>query len=416
MPHQSQTELPKLTPPNPFADVAAAIQGKPSPTREFELQNINRKLAQAQEGRAQGQEHREIADHRLKQFSAISTIAKVFGTIGAHVDPASKDAMATTLAKEATTDGLPVTDPKFFRALMEQPREMSQFLDGFVQSIQQGRPVVQALQEASKNISDPEVTKLIGNVFQKHIEQAGQPTKQTTKSIDTEDVIAFKTSGGRIRGASLPTDFTLSQAKAFINEQVRITGNKALLVEVSREEGKQQTLDKRLNRLMEENLVKLRTSPLPVDQQNIVRAGMAVHRFASQIRNEFTDEELRKYSGIFHFTPQRLAQLGQEDKKAARLLNLVRNVEQTAFSKGGKQLTELEARIVFGYLPSTTGWSPTEFITNLNSTIENVPSEIDQVFEIARTPVGVGGAKGLLEQPNVPTRTGKKVTIPKGVK
>ena len=414
MPHQSQTELPELTPPNPFADVAAAIQGKPSPTREFELQSINRKLAQAQEGRAQGQEHREIADHRLKQFSAISTIAKVFGTIGTHIDPASKDAMAATLAKEATTDGLPVTDPKFFRALMERPKEMSQFLDSFVQSVQRGDPIIKALQVSSVNITDPEIIKLIGDTFQKHLEQAGQ--SRTTKSIDTEDVIAFKTSGGKIRGASLPTDFTLSQAKAFIDEQVRITGNKALLVEVSREEGKQQTLNKRLNRLMEENLVKLRTSPLPVDQQNVVRAGMAVHRFASQIRNEFTDEELRKYSGIFHFTPQRLAQLGQEDKKAARLLNLVRNVEQTAFSKGGKQLTELEARIVFGYLPSTQGWSPTEFITNLNSTIENVPSEIDQVFEIARTPVGAGGAKGLLEQPNIPTRTGKKVTIPKGVK
>ena len=415
MPHVPQTELPELTPPNPFADIAAAGTGrKTTPTQDFELRSIERKLAQAQESRAQGREHREIADHRLKQFSAISTFAKAFGAISSHVDPASKDAMAMTLAKEATTDGLLVTDPKFFRALMEQPREMSQFLDGFVQSIQQGRPVVQALQEASKNISDPEVTKLIGNVFQKHIEQAGQ--SRTTKSIDTEDVIAFKTSGGKIRGASLPTDFTLSQAKAFIDEQVRITGNKALLVEVSREEGKQQTLNKRLNRLMEENLVKLRTSPLPVDQQNVVRAGMAVHRFASQIRNEFTDEELRKYSGIFHFTPQRLAQLGQEDKKAARLLNLVRNVEQTAFSKGGKQLTELEARIVFGYLPSTQGWSPTEFITNLNSTIENVPSEIDQVFEIARTPVGGGSAKGLLDQPTIPTRTGKKVTIPKGVK
>ena len=217
MAHISPTELPELTPPNPFADVAAAMQGKPSPTKEFELQSINRRLAQAQERRAQGQEHRELADHRLKQFGAISTIAKVFGSIGAHVDPASKDAMALTLAKEAEADGMPVKDPKFFRALMEKPQEMSQFLDSFVQSTQQGKPVIEALRESAKNVTDPETLKLIGDVFKSKLTEK----EKQGKAISPSDVDAMIASGGKIVGETIPEGFTLPMAEKFQTEQMK---------------------------------------------------------------------------------------------------------------------------------------------------------------------------------------------------
>ena len=218
MPHREVTRLPKLTPPNPFADVAAAMQGKPSPTREFELQDINRRLAQSQEERATGQEHRELADHRLKQFGAIATIAKVFSTIGPHVDPASKDAMALTLAKEAESDNLPVKDPKFFRALMEKPQEMSQFLDGFVQATQQGKPVIEALRESAKGVTDPETLKLIGDVFKSKLTE--RPERQG-KAINPSDVDALIASGGKIVGETIPEGFTLPMAQEFQRQQMQ---------------------------------------------------------------------------------------------------------------------------------------------------------------------------------------------------
>ena len=217
MPHREVTQLPELTPPNPFADIAAAMQGKPSPTKEFELQSINRRLAQAQEQRAQGQEHREIADQRLKQFGAISTIAKVISTIGPSMDEATKDTISLSLAKEAEADGMPIKDPKFFRALMKQPREMADFLDSFVQSTQAGKPVIESLRNAAKGVTDNETLKLIGDVFKSSLTK----TEKQGKAISPSDVDALIASEGKIIGETIPEGFTLPMAKVFQAEQMK---------------------------------------------------------------------------------------------------------------------------------------------------------------------------------------------------
>ena len=212
--NELDTSLPPLTPPTAMENIAAAIRGQPSPKQEFEKANIERRIAEAglqQKGMA---EKRAQADHRLKQFGALSTIAKVIHSLGPIPDEA-KEAMSKRLSDEAVADDLIITDQAFFRTMMNQPSELAKFLDTFKSATEQGADPVSALAKGAQDISDPETQKLIGESFQKVL---GQKEKQG-KAISPSDVDAMIASDGKVVGETIPIGFTLPMAKKFQLEQ-----------------------------------------------------------------------------------------------------------------------------------------------------------------------------------------------------
>lgn len=187
MPHKQEltSTLPQLTPPNAFEEMSGIFAGR-QPRREFELAEIERKIAEAGLQQKASQEKRLEQDQRLKQFGALSTIAKVINSIGPAIPAEAKSAIAQKLADEATADSLIVTDKRFFDALVNQPNELSKFLDAFGQSSRQGKDTITALTESAQDITDPEVQKLVSETFQKLVVEGVKPQKGPSVGADRE--------------------------------------------------------------------------------------------------------------------------------------------------------------------------------------------------------------------------------------
>lgn len=217
MPNE-MTTLPQLTPPNPFEEMSGIYAGR-QPRREFELAKIQRKIEEAGLQQKASQEKRAQQDQRLKQLSAYATIAKVVHSMGDAIPPEAKSNIAQKFTDEAVADNMPITDKSFFDALMNQPNELSKFLDSYSQSKQIGDDDLTALTKGNQNITDPEVQKLVSETFQKLVVEGVKGINKQGKAINPNDVDALIASGGKIVGETIPLGFTLPMAQEFQKQQ-----------------------------------------------------------------------------------------------------------------------------------------------------------------------------------------------------
>ena len=113
-------------------------------------------------------------------------------------------------------------------------------------------------------------------------------------------------------------------------------------------------------------------------------------RVAGQIKDEFTPQEIDKYVGFLNKPAREIAQVVNKDPKFARLNTLINTIKGTAFAEGGKALTPFEAGITFGHIPTGTEFSSVDFLTKLDTTVQQTANLIEDRSSMASRPRGQG--------------------------
>jgi hypothetical protein len=109
---------------------------------------------------------------------------------------------------------------------------------------------------------------------------------------------------------------------------------------------------------------------------------------AQRLKNEFTPEQRARYVGVLKFPANRIAQMVNEDPQFAKFQVLVNRAKAQAFGEGGKQLTEHESRVVFGYVPTGTEFSAADFEAKLSESLMRSQELIQRRVKLSTTPRG----------------------------
>lgn len=106
--------------------------------------------------------------------------------------------------------------------------------------------------------------------------------------------------------------------------------------------------------------------PISAETQQAVTVFDNAKRVAQNLMSEFTPQERAQYVGFLSFPANRLSQIAKEDPKFARFQTLINEAKGQAFGEGGKQLTQFEASVVFGYVPTGRELSTADFEAKLS--------------------------------------------------
>ena len=170
--------------------------------------------------------------------------------------------------------------------------------------------------------------------------------------------------------------------------QIRVEGARGTVE--ARERGYQNVINERLDRISRETAAMAGGRPLDQPDRAAIGAMRQTLRVAGQIKDEFKPEEITKYVGFFNKSAREIAQIVNKDPKFARLNTLINTIKGTAFAEGGKQLTPFEASITFGHIPTGTEFSAVDFITKLDTTVEQTTNLIEDRMNLATRPRGQG--------------------------
>lgn len=140
--------------------------------------------------------------------------------------------------------------------------------------------------------------------------------------------------------------------------------------------------------------------PLESTDRTAITAMQDTLRIANQMKQGFDQNDLNKYVGFMKFPANRIAQLAKNDPKFAQFQTLANEMKGTAFGEGGKNLTELEARITFGHRPIGNEFSTSDFVAKLDQILAQTPGQIERRLSAASTPKAKLTTQGLVEAAN----------------
>jgi hypothetical protein len=182
--------------------------------------------------------------------------------------------------------------------------------------------------------------------------------------------------------------------KSISDYQNFISGNtrsRARGTEGGKEQGLQDVIQSRLQRMTREELAKNSGRPLPDSAQTAVTAMQDGILIASKLKDDFSPQERAQYVGYFRLPAQRLAQFIKGDPRFAEFNALLKRSEGTAFGEGGKQLTGIEKDVVFGYIPTGKELSVADFEAKINQAIDMGENRIRNRYEVSRAGKGEPG-------------------------
>jgi hypothetical protein len=115
---------------------------------------------------------------------------------------------------------------------------------------------------------------------------------------------------------------------------------------------------------------------------------------AHQLLTEFTPEERAKFVGLggLRMSGQQLqawlrdATKTGADPRYARFLTLLNEAKNEAFATGGKALSQQEAEVVFGYIPTGKETSVEQFEQKLQQAKDRSTTRLDETLKLATTP------------------------------
>lgn len=110
-----------------------------------------------------------------------------------------------------------------------------------------------------------------------------------------------------------------------------------------------------------------------------------VARVTNRLRNEFTPAERREFVGYLSLPTHRLAQIVKANPRFAKFDALLNREGLAAFDTAGKNLTALENKIMFGFLPQGGEWSPENFEAKLEEGDDYARSKIGDIVKTATT-------------------------------
>jgi hypothetical protein len=126
---------------------------------------------------------------------------------------------------------------------------------------------------------------------------------------------------------------------------------------------------------------------LPADDRKMLMiVDTARDHVISKLMSEFTPQERMKYAGWFNFKGRQLMQAMQADPKFAQFRSYVMQGKSMAFSDGGKNLTQFEGGITFGWVPTGDEMSPVDFEEKLKLAGERLDYVRQRVIHYAVTP------------------------------
>lgn len=132
--------------------------------------------------------------------------------------------------------------------------------------------------------------------------------------------------------------------------------------------------------------VKVGAQPIPAEHATPIAALRDGGRMVATLMSEFTPAERTKYAGWFNFKGRQAVQLVIQDPKFARFKALVARGKNMAFGEGGKQLTPMEASVVFGWVPTGDEISPVDFEEKLKVAWNRVETVLDDRITLATNP------------------------------
>jgi hypothetical protein len=167
--------------------------------------------------------------------------------------------------------------------------------------------------------------------------------------------------------------------------------------------------------------------PLDDPTRQRVTAYRRGEQLANQLLTEFTPEERAKFVGMggMRMTGKQIeawltdATKRQADPRFARFLTLLNEAKTEAFATGGKALTQQEAGVVFGYIPTGAETSVEQFEQKLTQARSRSSERLDEEIKLATTPKrALAGERtsGTLARPSggqrtQTTGTGGKVSL-----
>jgi hypothetical protein len=126
---------------------------------------------------------------------------------------------------------------------------------------------------------------------------------------------------------------------------------------------------------------------LPDRERNMLQIlDTAKNHVVNRLLTEFTPAERMKYSGWLNFEGRQLMQAVQADPKFAQFRSYVKQGQSMAFSDGGKNLTQFEGGITFGWIPTGKEMSPVDFEEKLKLAGDRLDYIRDRVIHYAVTP------------------------------
>lgn len=126
--------------------------------------------------------------------------------------------------------------------------------------------------------------------------------------------------------------------------------------------------------------------PLESTDRTAISAMEQTLKVAQDIKREFSQPELERFTGYLRYPAMGMLQSLRNDPKFARFQTLTNMAKAAAFGEGGKQLTPLEAKITFGHIPTGSEFSVSDFVSNLNNTIEQTQRNIETRINLGKTP------------------------------
>lgn len=125
-----------------------------------------------------------------------------------------------------------------------------------------------------------------------------------------------------------------------------------------------------------------------------------------RLTTEFSLEERKKYAGWFNYKGRQLQQAIAADPKFAQFRALINQGKSMAFSDGGKNLTQYEGGITFGWVPTGEELSAVDFEEKMKLATERLEFTRRSIVNNAVTPSkGFRAPEPTPTQPTTPSGT-----------
>lgn len=126
---------------------------------------------------------------------------------------------------------------------------------------------------------------------------------------------------------------------------------------------------------------------LPEKERNMLQILDTARDFSiNKLLTEFTPQERLQYAGWFNFKGRQLTQTIQANPKFARFRSYVMQGKSMAFSDGGKNLTQFEGGITFGWVPTGDELSAVDFEEKLKIAAERLDYVRGRIIHYSITP------------------------------
>ena len=132
--------------------------------------------------------------------------------------------------------------------------------------------------------------------------------------------------------------------------------------------------------------MKVGAQPIPAEHATPIIALRDGGRMVATLMSEFSPTERAKYAGWFNFKGRQAAQLVAQDPKFARFKAVIARGKNMAFGEGGKQLTPMEASVVFGWVPTGDEITATDFEEKLKVAWNRVETVLEDRISMATNP------------------------------